>query len=97
MIDILYTRKRNATIMLKILGASAKNCHPGFVHPSPNVSDSICKLTRKTVYKMNFRLRISNDATSFRDKTLLRAEVHQKPEHTHPVTLGAFYKVPLPG
>jgi len=46
---------------------------------------------------MNFRLRISNDATSFRDKTLLRAEVHQKPEHTHPVAMGSFYKVPLPG
>jgi hypothetical protein len=46
---------------------------------------------------MNFRLRISKDATSFRDKTLLRAEVHQKLEHTYPVTLGSFYKVPLPG
>ena len=44
---------------------------------------------------MNFRLRIFNDATSFRDKTLLRAEVHQKPEHTDPVTLGSFCKVHL--
>jgi hypothetical protein len=98
MISILYTRKINATIMLKILGASAKKLsHPGFVHPWLNVSDSVCTLTRKTVYKINFRLRISNDATSFRYKTLLRAEVHQKPEHTHPVTLGSLYKVTLPG
>ena len=72
-----------------------KLSHTGFVHPWLNVSDSICKVTRKTVYKMNFRLRISNDASSLRDKFLLEAAVHRTLEHTGPCNTGILLQSTL--
>jgi hypothetical protein len=46
---------------------------------------------------MNFRFRISEDAISFRDKTLLKPALHHKREHTDRITVGSYYKVHLPG